>query len=154
MKVKVADLMTKDPACCTPDSPLHEVARIMKLYDCGAVPVVGDLDSKFPIGIVTDRDIVTRVLADCVNPLGLTARDCMTAPAETVTEETDLDDCIELLEERQIRRVIVVDRTGRCSGIVAQADVASHASKRKAGELLQEVSRPADDARDLASRQH
>ena len=66
----------------------------------------------------------------------------MTTPAITVTEETDLDDCIEMLERAQIRRMIVVDDRGRCTGIVAQADIASHTSKRKTGELLRSVSRP------------
>lgn len=62
-------------------------------------------------------------------------------PVYTVTEDTDLADCIEMLEQRQIRRAVVVDSTGRCIGIIAQADIASHASKRTAGELLQYVSR-------------
>jgi CBS domain-containing protein len=150
--MKVADVMTREPTCCTPDSPLQAVAAMMKQHDCGAIPVVGDLVARRPIGIITDRDIITRAVADGVNPLGLTARDCMTAPAETVTEETDLDDCIELLEQRQIRRAIVVDRRGRCSGIVAQADIASHASKRKTGELLQEVSRPVEGGDGLTAR--
>jgi CBS domain-containing protein len=102
--------------------------------------VVGDLD-RFPIGIITDRDIVVRGVAA---PQGaqLRVRDCMTTPAITVTEETDLDDCIEMLERAQIRRMIVVDDRGRCTGIVAQADIASHTSKRKTGELLRSVSRP------------
>lgn len=153
MSTKVKDVMTRDPVCCTPESPLEAVAQLMKQQDCGALPVVGDLVDRYPIGIITDRDIVIRALADGVNPLGLTARDCMTAPAETVTEDTTLDDCIEVLEERQIRRVIVVDQGGHCTGIVAQADVAIHASKHEAGELLKEVSRP-DNVDELASVRH
>ena len=152
--MKVTEVMTKGPACCTPDSPLEVVAKMMKEHDCGAIPIVGDLSTKLPIGVITDRDIVMRALADGVNPLGLTARDCMTAPAETITEDADVEDCIELLEQRQIRRVLVVDRQGRCSGIVAQADIASHAPKRKVGELLQQVSLPADGTDELASRSH
>jgi CBS domain-containing protein len=95
-----------------------------------------------PIGIVTDRDIVVRTVADGLDPLVLTARDCMTTPAVTVDEDDDLRDIVDLLERRQLRRVIVVDRTGAVSGIIAQADIASHTSKRKAGELLREVSHP------------
>lgn len=140
--MKVRDVMTADPTCCLPDTSLEAVGRLMVECDCGAIPVVGDLAARFPIGIVTDRDIVTRAIAGGKNPLELTARDCMTMPAITVTPDTKLDDCLELLELNQIRRVIVVDRDGRLCGMVAQADVAAHASKRKAGELVREVSLP------------
>jgi CBS domain-containing protein len=140
--MRVRDVMTADPTCCTPDTSLEAVARLMVDCDCGAIPVVGDLAAKFPIGIITDRDIVTRAVAGGKNPLELTARDCMTMPAITMTEDTKLDDCCDLLELNQIRRVIIVDRDGRVCGVVAQADIAAHASKRVAGELVREVSQP------------
>jgi len=141
--MKVPDVMTPSPRVCTPDTTLEAVARMMIECDCGGIPVVGDLESRLPIGMITDRDIVVRAVADGLDPAELTARDCMTIPAVTITEDTSVDDCIELLEQRQIRRVIVVARSGAVSGIVAQADVATHVSKRKAGELLQQVSQPA-----------
>lgn len=140
--MKVRDVMTADPMCVTPDTSLEVVARLMLEYDCGVLPVVGDLEGKYPIGVVTDRDIVTRAVAGGRNPLELTVRDCMTLPAITVTENTTLDDCCVMLELNQIRRVVVVDRAGRVSGIVAQADIAAHASKRIVGELVREVSQP------------
>ena len=116
---------------------------MMVVRDCGAIPVVGDLETRMPLGIVTDRDIVLRTIARGHDPMRLTARDCMTAPAFTIVEDARLQDCVELLELGQIRRAIVVDATGGCVGIVAQADVARHASKREAGELLRQVSKPA-----------
>lgn len=140
--MKVSELMTLDPTCCTPGTSLEAVARLMVDCDCGAIPVVGDLASRFPIGMVTDRDIVTRIVAAGKNPLEHTAGDCMSLPAITVTADTDLGDCLDLLEINQIRRVIVVDKEGRVTGILAQADVAVHLSKRKAGELLRELSEP------------
>ena len=140
--MRAADAMTKFPHCCTPETSLEVAARMMIEHDCGAIPVVGDLVNRFPIGIITDRDIVTRVVAVGISPALLSVRDCMTAPAITVADDTSLDTVIDLLEERQIRRVIVVDRNGRCSGIIAAADIASHTSRRKAGELLQHVSMP------------
>ena len=140
--MKVSDVMTREPTCVTPDTPLEAVARLMIDCDCGALPVVGDLAAKFPLGIITDRDIVVRAIAAGRNPVHLVTRDCMTAPAITVTVETSVGDCLDLLELNQIRRVIVVDRDGRVCGIVAQADLATHVSKRKAGELLREVSQP------------
>ena len=140
--MKVKELMTLDPTCCTPETSLEEVARLMIDADCGAIPVVGDLTSRYPIGMVTDRDIVVRTVAKGRNPLELAARDCMTAPAITVTADTDVGACIDMLELNQIRRIIVVDREGRTCGILTQADIAMHLSKRKAGELLQEISEP------------
>lgn len=133
--------MTKSPTCATPDARIEAVARMMVQCDCGAIPVVSD-ETGLPIGLVTDRDVVVRTIARGTNPLGQTARDCMTTPAVTVSENQDLSDVVALLERRQIRRVMVVDQTGALSGILSLADIAAHASKRKVGELLREVSTP------------
>jgi CBS domain-containing protein len=140
--MKVRDVMTAEPTCCTPETSLEAVSRLMIDCDCGAIPVVGDLAAKFPIGIITDRDIVTRVVATGQDARGLTVRECMTSPAITVTADSSLADCLKLLEINQIRRMIVVDATGAVVGMVAQADIAAHATKRQAGELVREVSHP------------
>ena len=136
--MKVRDVMTRQPSCCTPDSTLQAAACLMASCDCGAIPVISDLD-RVPIGMITDRDIVVRAIATGSGDQ-LLVRDCMTSPAITITEEASLAECIDVMERAQIRRAIVVDMQGRTTGIVAQADVAREASKRKAGELLQEVS--------------
>jgi CBS domain-containing protein len=70
----------------------------------------------------------------------------MTAPAVTIPEDADLDDCVELLQLGQLRRVIVVDQAGGCVGIVAQADIARFASKRETGDLVREVSKRTEPA--------
>jgi CBS domain-containing protein len=139
--MKARDVMTKCPTCATPDARLEAIARMMIQCDCGAIPIVAE-ESGIPLGIVTDRDIVVRTIADGLDPLVLTARDAMTTPAITVAEDEDLGEVLDLLERRQIRRAIVVDTHGVVSGIVTTADIASHASKRKAGELLREISQP------------
>ena len=144
--MRVRDVMTRLPLCCTPDTAITDAAYLMAERDCGAIPVVGDLIHRKPIGIVTDRDIVTRTMAKGLDPMRLTVRDCMTAPAVTIGEHARMSECVELLELTQIRRVIVVDASGACSGVVAQADIARHASKRKTGDLVREVSRPAAPA--------
>lgn len=140
--MRIRDVMTKDPACCIPDMAIEEVARTMAERDCGAVPVVGDFLSRIPLGIITDRDIVTRAIAKGRDPMRLVVRDCMTSPAVTVLGDIRIHECVRLLELSQIRRVIVVDRFGSCIGIVAQADIARRASKRETGDLVREVSRP------------
>jgi CBS domain-containing protein len=144
--MQMRDAMTKDPVCCTPDTTIEAAARMMLERDCGAIPVVADLASRTPVGIITDRDIVTRVVAKGIDPMGLSVRECMTAPAVTILEDAGLDDCVELLQLGQLRRVIVVDRTGACVGIVAQADIARCASKRETGDLVREVSKPTEPA--------
>ena len=144
--MQMRDAMTKNPACCTPDTTVAAAARMMLERDCGAIPVVADLVSRAPVGILTDRDIVTRAVARGIDPLGLPVRDCMTAPAVTIPEDADLDDCVELLQLGQLRRVIVVDQAGGCVGIVAQADIARFASKRETGDLVREVSKRTEPA--------
>lgn len=139
--MQVRDAMTKDPVCATPETPIVEIARLMVQHDCGAIPIVRDLASKIPLGLVTDRDIMVRTIAAGRDASQMSARDCMTSPAITVLEGARLSDCVELLELGQIRRAIVVDVRGGCSGIVAQADIARHASKRATGDMVREVSR-------------
>jgi CBS domain-containing protein len=95
-----------------------------------------------PLGIVTDRDIVCRTLAEGRNPLEMTAGECMTSPTFTVHPNDTLEECCHVLEEHQVRRAIVIDEEGGCCGIVAQADVARHAGSRQTAELVEEVSQP------------
>ena len=141
--MKVKDVMTADPACCTSDTPLPKVASLMVQNDCGEIPVV---ENKRPVGVVTDRDIVCRTIANNINPLEQTAADCMTTPVVTVLADMPAEECWRLMEEQQIRRVPVVDEQGECCGIVALADVARHTGKGVAGEVVKEVSEPAKSA--------
>ena len=138
--------MTKDPACCTPDMSLEAVSRLMLERDCGAIPVVRDRLTREPIGIITDRDIVTRTIAHGHDPMTMVAGECMTIPVVTISAGARLHDCVELLEVAQIRRAIVVDDSGGCVGMIAQADIARHASKRETGDLVREVSQPTKPA--------
>ena len=127
--MRARDVMTAEPTCCTPDTSLEAVARLMLDLDCGAIPVVGDLAAKFPIGMITDRDIIIRAVAAGLDPRELPAREVMTLPAITIIGETPLPDVLVILEMNQIRRMIVVDHDGRCCGIISQADVAECASR-------------------------
>lgn len=138
--MKVKEIMTRTPAVCTPDTPLQDVAKTMVTRDCGAVPVVGNGNDV--AGIITDRDIVVRGIAQGRNPLTLTASSCMTSPTITIREDASIDDCTDLMEAKQIRRLLVVDAGGALVGIVAQADIARHTSRKDAGELVRDVSAP------------
>ena len=140
--MQVKQIMTADPACCIAEMALQEVAQMMIDHDCGEIPVVESKESKLPIGVITDRDIVCRTLARGLNPLDLTVADCMSKPCVTVTPDMSLEQCSRIMEENQIRRVPVVDASGRCCGIVSLADIALHAKKTVAGEVAREVSQP------------
>jgi CBS domain-containing protein len=133
------DVMTPDPACCSPHTTLDQVAKMMVQNDCGEIPVVDASDQ--PIGVVTDRDIVCRIVAQGKNPIGYTAETCMSQPVVTVPEDASLDEVVSTMEKHQIRRVPVVDERGCCAGIIAQADVAWTGPEHEVAELVREVSR-------------
>ena len=139
--MNVKEIMSYDPACCTRETPLQDLAVLMVENDCGEIPVLDNSQTKRPVGVVTDRDIVCRTVALGKNPLELKARDCMSSPAVTVTPETSVDECCSLMEENQLRRIVVVDGSGCCCGIVAQADIARNADKSDAGEVVKQVSK-------------
>jgi CBS domain-containing protein len=141
--MKVTDFMTDEPSCCTAETNLRDVAQMMVDYDCGCIPVVDDHNTRMPIGMITDRDITCRVVAQGKNPLDLTAGDAMTSTVVSVTPETALEECLRLMEKSQIRRIAVVDNDGCICGIVSQADVAMSAGDSKTAEVVQRVSQAA-----------
>ncbi|MES2639449.1 MAG: CBS domain-containing protein [Myxococcota bacterium] len=144
--MQVKDIMTAAPACCTSDMPLEAVARLMVEYNCGCIPVVRDLRSRHLIGVVTDRDIVCRSLAQGVNPLELTVGECMSTPPVTIRPDATLDECCHALERHLLRRLPVVDEHGNCVGIVAQADIALAASQARTADVVRAVSEPTKEA--------
>lgn len=144
---KVKDIMTGDPVFCVPDTDLKTVASLMCQHDCGEIPVVESASNKKPIGVITDRDITCRSVAQGKDPLRLKASDCMTGNPVTCRLETPIDECVKLLERHQIRRLPVVDRQGLLCGIVAQADIARKESSRTSAEVLKEVSQPVASGR-------
>lgn len=138
--MKVSEIMTRDPATCTADTPLAEVARLMVDCNCGEIPIVESKESGKIVGVVTDRDIVCRTIAKDINPLEKTAGDVMSKSPYSVHPDDDLQECIDIMEEHQVRRVPVVEDDGRCCGIVSQADLARTGSEHEIAEVLQEVS--------------
>jgi CBS domain-containing protein len=139
--MKVSNIMTPSPATCHRGTRLQEAARLMLQCDCGAIPVIEEGTGQ-PVGIVTDRDITIRAVAEGRDPQSLTVADCMTSPVETISSETTLEECVDKMESSQIRRMIVVDSNNKTVGIVAQADIAMYAPHETA-ELVHDVSTPA-----------
>jgi CBS domain-containing protein len=143
-RTRVEELMTAHPAYCRENTPLPEVARLMVDHDCGCIPVLDDDDH--PIGVITDRDIACRVVARDLDARAHVARDCMSEDCVTVPRTASTRECLDKLEDHQIRRAIVVEDDGTCCGIVAQADVARR-DEQLAAELVARVSEPSEPAR-------
>ena len=138
--LRVRDAMTPNPKAVDPDTPVTEAARMMLADDVGSLPVV---QGERLIGIVTDRDITTRVVAEEKDPGSLGVGGVATRELVTVSPEDSLADALGLMARHQIRRVPVVEQEGqRLVGILAQADVALQADAETAGEVVEQISEP------------
>ena len=138
--MQVREIMSTEAKCCLPTASLIEVAKLMVEEDCGEIPVCDE--SGKPVGVLTDRDIVCRLVAKGKEPTTLSARDAMSSPVVTVTPDTSLEDCARLMEQYKVRRLPVVDEQGRCVGMVAQADLATKAPRDTTMEVVSKVSEP------------
>ena len=135
--MKVKDAMHQGAKWVAPATPVQELARMMKEHDIGALPV-GENDKL--IGMVTDRDIVLRGLANGKDASKLTAREVMTPTIVWCRDDEDLDDATRIMESKQIRRLPVIDKNKRMVGMLSLGDIC-HAGKSKlSGEVLQAVS--------------
>lgn len=143
---KVADIMTRNPACCTPEMKVTEAAELMLSYDCGEIPVIYNFVEKKVVGVITDRDICIRIVAQGFNPKLFDVADCMTTPAIVVEETATIDECCQIMEENEIRRVPVVDLNGNCVGMLSLADVAKYSQAKLTTELIRRVSVPSSDS--------
>jgi CBS domain-containing protein len=146
ISMRVRDVMTPNPRCCAPDTPVQQAAVLMREGDCGAIPVIETASATSEgrvIGIITDRDIACRVVATGRDPRQLTVGESMSTPVVTVRADAGLNECCQVMEQRKVRRVPVVDDAGHCVGIVSQADVARHAPEARTGDLVQGISQPA-----------
>jgi CBS domain-containing protein len=135
----VKDLMTPDPATVPPETTVSEAAERMAREDVGPLPVV---ENGRLVGIVTDRDLVVRVLAEGRDPISTTVREVASEDLVTASVDDDLVTALELLAKHQVRRVPVVDGD-RLVGIVAQADVAREVSPPWVGDVVEDISRDA-----------
>jgi CBS domain-containing protein len=138
----VRDIMHFDPACCTPESSLRQAAQMMERCDCGAIPVVAADDRKRPIGVITDRDIVCRAVAQGIDPSQATVAECMSSGLATIHDDSSIESCCDAMERAQVRRMLVLNEEGELCGIVSQADVALRLQPDWAAEVVREVSRP------------
>jgi CBS domain-containing protein len=143
--MKVRDLMTATPATCNPETTAEQAARLMEQHDCGSLPVV-EKDSRRLVGMVTDRDLAIRGLAHGKGG-DTPIRALMTANPATVKEGDSVEEVEEVMARQQVRRVPVVDDSGRPVGLVAQADLARERKdlgNKEVGKVLASISEPAE----------
>ena len=140
--MKARELMTSNPECVTREDTLQRAAQIMRDLDVGFVPVVDDRSSMRLTGVITDRDIAVRAVADGRSD-GSVA-DCMTAGSlRTVTPEDSDNDVMRAMRDAQVRRIPVVEDGNRLVGIIAQADLATQGAGDKAvGDVVEKISEP------------
>ncbi len=138
------EVMTENAACCLPTDLVSASARVMRREDVGAVPVINDEQQRQLIGIVTDRDLAIKVVAEARDPNHTLVQDVMTSTIIVCRECEDLSSAIKAMEEHQIRRVPVVDDDGRVVGIISQADLATRLHEpRQTPKMLEEISQAA-----------
>jgi CBS domain-containing protein len=147
--MKARELMTPNPAFVTPEDSVSRAAQILRDRNVGSVPVVDSREKMRPQGIITDRDIVIRHIAekhdrDCAVSAHMTKK-----PIETVDENEDLGSVMKAMKRSEVRRILVAGEGGRLVGIIAQADVAGadEIPRAEVAEMLQTISTPATPGR-------
>jgi CBS domain-containing protein len=138
---KCSDIMTKDLVTCTPENTIAEVARLMKTEDIGPVLIVDNEQSKTLIGIVTDRDIVVKAIADGQDVNTTRVGDVMSKKLVTCRADDDVDVAMKAMAQFQLRRIPVVEENMRLVGIISQADLATRVdAPERTGEVVKEIS--------------
>jgi CBS domain-containing protein len=139
--MKLRDVMTRNVECVRPGDTLQNAARKMRDLDVGSMPICGDNDRI--VGMLTDRDITIRATAEGLDPKLAKAEDAMTEDIVWCFEDQDVEDAESLMQDRQIRRLLVLNRDKRLVGIVSLGDLATETvDTQKVGEILQDVSEP------------
>ena len=138
---KCSEVMTKNPTVCVPSDTVADVAQIMKKENVGPVPIVGDRQSRKLVGMVTDRDLAIKVVAERRDAEATTVEEVMSRRVVTCRSEDDLQEALEAMSKNQLRRIPVVDDNGGIVGIIAQADVATRAHEpAKTAEVVEKIS--------------
>lgn len=142
--MKAQDIMAKNPRSVTPRTPIQEAARLMKSEDVGALPVVESEGSRRLVGMITDRDIATRIVAEGRNVGGSTVQEAMSSGRlATARADDSVEDVMEIMGTEQVRRIPIVDEREELVGVVSQADVVLKASSdRKAEKTVEKISEP------------
>jgi CBS domain-containing protein len=137
MAKSIRDAMTTNPRHVETATPVAEAAKLLKSENVGSLPVT---EGDRLVGMVTDRDIVVRVVAEGKDVQLATVGEIASRDLVTIDPQQDLDEALRLMAKHQVRRLPVVEEDGRLVGILAQADVAQQGQDSKTGQMVQEIS--------------
>ena len=139
--MKCNEVMTKNPVCCSPNDSVVKAAQLMKRSDIGSIPIIETEETKKLVGILTDRDLALKVVAEGRNPQSIKVEEVMTHTVITCRTDDDLQNALEIMAEYQLRRIPVVDSDNRIIGIIAQADVATRLDQpEKTAAMVKDIS--------------
>jgi len=138
MAKTITDVMSVNPCAIDASKPVAYAAKMMKQEDVGLAPIV---EGDRLVGALTDRDIVTRVVAEGRDPQSVPVREVASTDLVTIDPQQDLDEALRLMASNQVRRLPVVAEDGRLVGVLAQADVAREAKDKQTGQLVEEISK-------------
>ena len=140
--MKAREIMSKNPTCVTPDTPLVDAARLMKEENIGVVPVVESSGSRRLVGVLTDRDIAIRAVAEGRDGATTSVGHVMSTDVHTSSPDDSVREVMALMGSEQIRRIPIVDERGDVVGIVAQADIVLEADDKRAEQTVEKISQP------------
>ncbi|MGA1190785.1 MAG: CBS domain-containing protein [Bdellovibrionota bacterium] len=121
--MRVRDVMSREIVSCSPETPVRRVAKKMSQFNCGMIPVLSDDGDERVMGVITERDIICRAVSEGADLSKVPASFCMSYPVVSISEKSSLGECMRLMRENQIRRIVVINDDQRCIGIVSQVDL-------------------------------
>jgi CBS domain-containing protein len=139
--MQVKEVMTRGVECVRPTDTLEAAAARMKSLDVGVLPVCGDQDRL--VGMITDRDVTVRATAEGEGPRNVHVKDIMTPEVFYCFEDDDTNEAARQMKDKQVRRLVVLNRDKRLTGIVSLGDLAVEGDRGQAAEALSGVSEPA-----------
>jgi CBS domain-containing protein len=141
--MKIQDIMTKNPTCVTPDTTVREAAKLMQRENAGALPVCEAQGSKKLVGMITDRDITIRIVAEGRDGNTRVAEAMTSGRLATLRPDADVNEVMDTMADEQVRRVPIVDERGALVGIVSQADIVRKTGDdRRAERTVEKISEP------------
>jgi CBS domain-containing protein len=140
--MRVEQVMSQNPVCCTPDDTSAECAKLMAREDVGFIPIVESQDTRRLVGVVTDRDLCIAIVAEGRDPGDAKVEECMTDEVISVAPGDSFDHVLGLMRQHRIRRVCVADENGALVGVVALADIAKAAAAGEVKETVARISEP------------
>jgi CBS domain-containing protein len=138
MGQSIKDVMTSNPCTIDADKSIAYAAKMMREEDVGVAPI---MEGDKLIGMLTDRDIAIRVVAEGRNPDQVKVADVASKQVVTIDPQQDLDEALRIMAKHQVRRLAVVEEDGKLVGVVAQADIAREGDDKQTGELVEEISK-------------